>query len=282
VPVCNGTIATTDYDENFTSWTVGANYSFTDNMSAYVRINRGGHFLDFDNGIRGSTTGNTPPMQVVRNYEGGFKFQNELFYADISAYWRDFTGLQYRQTDTSGAQTGATLIYGSESKGVNLIGAITPGDFRFQVVANYLDGEYTDFDACFPYTNVVTGNGCAPIQGQQLQRQPKWRFMLTPSYRFPAPWGGIDAFVTYTYVGDHTQDQSGLQQLGTYDTWDAGITANVNDHWQFTVRGTNLSNELGLTESNSRIFGVAAGTGGVLLARPLEGSEVNFQAKYLW
>ena len=282
VPVCNGTIADTDYDQNFTSWTVGANYSFTDNMSAYVRINRGGHFLDFDNGIRGSTTGNTPPMQVIRNYETGFKFQNQMFYADISAYWRDFSGLQYRQTDTSGAQTGATLIYGSESKGVNLIGAITPGNFRFQVVANYLDGEYTDFDACFPYTNVVTGNGCAPIQGQQLQRQPKWRYMLTPSYHFPAPWGGVDAFVTYTYVGDHTQDQSGLQQLGTYNTWDAGITANVNEHWQFSVRGTNLSNELGLTESNSRIFGAAAGTGGVLLARPLEGSEVNFQAKYLW
>ena len=74
---------------------MGANYSFTDYMSAYVRVNRGGHFLDFDNGIRGSTTGNTPPMQVIRNYETGFKFQNELVYADISAYWRDFTGLQY-------------------------------------------------------------------------------------------------------------------------------------------------------------------------------------------
>jgi outer membrane receptor protein involved in Fe transport len=165
---------------------------------------------------------------------------------------------------------------------VNLIGALTPGNFRFQVVANYLDGEYTDFDACFPYTNVVTGNGCAPIQGQQLQRQPKWRYMLTPSYHFPAPWGSVDAFVTYTYVGDHTQDQSGLQQLGTYNTWDAGITANVNEHWQFSLRGTNLSDELGLTESNSRIFGPAAGSGGVLLARPLEGSEVNFQARYLW
>ena len=60
VAVCNGTLAITDYDEDFTSWTVGANYSFTDSMSAYVRVNRGGHFADFDNGIRGSTTGNTP------------------------------------------------------------------------------------------------------------------------------------------------------------------------------------------------------------------------------
>ncbi len=282
VPVCNGTFATVDYDESFTSWTVGANYSFTDNMSAYVRVNRGGHFADFDNGIRGNAPGVTPPIQQVRNYEGGFKFQNDLFYADISAYFRDFTGLLYTPTDDNGVPIpDLRLSYGSESKGVNFIGAITPGNFRFQVVANLLDGEYTDYDACVPFSNVVTGGGCAPIEGQQLQRQPKERFMLTPSYRFPFADGDINAFVTYTYIGDHTQDQSGLQQLGTYNTWDFGITANFRENWQFSVRGTNVSDELGLTESNSRIFGPAAGSGGVLLARPLEGREINFQARYL-
>jgi hypothetical protein len=283
VGVCNGTFAVTDYDEDFTSWTVGANYSFTDSMSAYVRVNRGGHFLDFDNGIRGSTTGNTPPEQVIRNFETGFKFQNDLMYADISAYFRDFTGLLYQPTDDAGVAVGDRIPYGSESKGINFIGAITPGDnFRFQVVANWLDGEYTDYDACLPFSNVVTGDGCAPIEGKQLQRQPKLRYMLTPSYRFPLSWGDLEAFVTYTHVGDHTQDQSALQQLGSYFTWDFGITANVGDNWQLALRGTNVSDELGLTESNSRIFGVAADSGGVLLARPIEGSEINLQAKYLW
>jgi hypothetical protein len=281
--VCDGSFAVTDYDEDFTSWTVGANYAFTDSMAAYLRVNRGGHFLDFDNGIRGSTTGNTPPVQVVRNYEVGFKFENDWIYADVSTYFRDFTGLQYRQTDRSGAPTGQLLLYGSESYGVNFIGQLTLADsFRFQVVANYLDGEYTDYDACVPYTNVVTGDGCARIEGQQLQRQPKLRYMLTPSYRLPLGFGDVEAFVTYTHIGDRTQDQSGLQELGSYYTWDFGIVANVGDNWQFTLRGTNVTNELGITESNSRIFGPAAGEGGVLLARPIEGREINFQAKYLW
>lgn len=283
VPVCNGTLAITDYDEKFTSWTVGANYSFTDSMATYVRVNRGGHFADFDNGIRGSTTGNIDPPQVIRNYEVGFKFENDLVYADISAYFRDFTGLSYQQTTSAGAPTGNRLFYGSESKGINFIGWITPIDnFRFRVIANYLDGEYTDFDACFPFTNVVTGNGCAPIEGKQLQRQPKVRYMLTPSYTFPLPWGDVQAYVTYTHVGDHTQDQSGLQELGSYETWDFGIAASVGDNWLFSLRGSNVTDELGLTEANSRIFGTAAGTGGVILARPIEGSEINFQAKYQW
>jgi hypothetical protein len=281
--VCDGSFAVTDYDEDFTSWTVGANYAFTDSMAAYLRVNRGGHFLDFDNGIRGSTTGNTPPVQVVRNYEVGFKFENDLIYADVSTYFRDFTGLQYRQTDRSGAPTGQLLLYGSESYGINFIGQLTLADnFRFRVVANYLDGEYTDYDACVPYTNVVTGDGCARIEGQQLQRQPKLRYMLTPSYLFPFGFGDVEAFVTYTHIGDRTQDQSGLQELGSYYTWDFGIVANVGYNWQFTLRGTNVTDELGITESNSRIFGPAAGEGGVLLARPIEGREINFQVKYLW
>lgn len=283
MPVCDGTFTRTEYKKTHPSWTVGANYNFTDRMSAYVRVNRGGHFLDFDNGIRGSTTGNTPPMHIIQNYEVGYKYQSDLLYLDVSAYKREFSGLPYQPTDGAGVPVGSPLIYGSDSKGVNFIGAITPTDaLRVQLVANYLDGKYTDYSACIPYVNVVAGNGCAPIEGQQLQRQPKLRYMVTPSYRFMFGWGEITPFVTYTHVGDHTQDQSGLQQLGSYHTLDFGITAKVGDHWEFSARGTNMTNELGLTESNSRIFGPASDTGGVLLARPLEGREVNVQAKYRW
>lgn len=39
--------------------------------------------------------------------------------------------------------------------------------------------------------------------------------MLTPSYTLPPPWGDLEAYVSYTHVGDHTQDQAGLPQLGS-------------------------------------------------------------------
>jgi outer membrane cobalamin receptor len=283
VEVCNGTFARNTYKKSHPAFTAGANYSFTDRMSAYGRVNTGGHFLDFDNGIRGTTNGNYPPMQKIRNYEVGFKYQSPLLYADISAYRRVFSGLLYQPTNGLGTPIGDPAIYGSESVGVNFIGALTPTDaLRLQLVANYLDGEYTDYDACVPYTDINGTSQCATIEGQQLQRQPKFRAMLTPSYRFDASWGDVTPYVTYTYVGDHTQDQSGLQQLGSYHSLDFGVTANVGDNWQFNLRGTNMTNELGLTESNSRIFGSATTAGGVLLARPMEGREVNLQAKYSW
>ena len=262
---------------------MGANYSFTDFMSAYVRVNRGGHFLDFDNGIRGSTTGNTPPMQVIRNYEGGFKFENELFYADISAYFRDFTGLLYQPTDATGAagRRSDTLWLRIEGRqfhrrdharrkfplpgGRQLSGRRVHGLRRLCPLQQRCDRQRLRADR--------RTAAAAPAQ-----------VALHADAQLPLPdrLGDIKAYVTYTHVGDHTQDQSGLQQLGTYETWDFGITANVGENWQFSLRGTNVSDELGLTESNSRIFGVAADAGGVLLARPLEGREISFQAKYLW
>ncbi len=284
VPVCDGTFTKIEYKKSHPTWTAGANYAFTDRMSAYGRVNTGGHFLDFDNGIRGTSNGNFPPMQKIRNYEVGFKYQSDLLYADISAYKRRFKGLLYQPTDGAGTPVGSPLTYGSDSWGVNFIGWITPVEnLRLQLVANYLDGEYTDYDACFPYTDINGEDACARIEGQQLQRQPKLRWMFTPSYQFVFGWGDITPYVTYTHVGDHTQDQSGLQQLGSYQTVDFGVTANVGQNWQFNLRGTNVTDELGLTESNSRIFGSAvSGADNVLLARPLEGREINFQVKYLW
>lgn len=282
VPVCDGTYARTSYNKTHPSWTFGVNYELADNMSVYFRANKGAHFGDFDNALRGNTTGNTPPLQKITNFEGGFKYQSDLVDADISVYHRLFDGLVYQPTDGAGAPVGAQALYGSDSKGVNLTGAVTPfKNFKLQVVANYLDGHYSHNQSCFLYTDLATGTTqCITVNGKQLQRQPKVRFMLTPSYRIPFDWGDVTAFVTYTHVGPHTQDQSGLQQLGSYDTWDFGVVANVQQNWELRLQGTNMTNELGLTESNSRIFGAATGSGGVILARPLEGREVNVQVKY--
>jgi len=115
VQMCNGTFTHHRYDKSHPSWTAGANYTFNRHMSAYGRVNTGGHFLDFDHGIRGTVNGNYPPIQKIRNYEIGFKYQSQWVYADISAYRRVFSGLQYQATDNFGVRTGETKTYGSET-----------------------------------------------------------------------------------------------------------------------------------------------------------------------
>lgn len=281
VPICNATYDVEHYNKTMPTWTVGANYELTSFMSAYVRINNGHHYDDFDNNIRGAN-GNFAPLESVKNYEGGFKFQNQMAYVDISVYQRDFTGLQYTPSTNSGVPIpGETLIYGATTKGLNMIASITPfTGFNVRLVGDYMDGHYTDYTGCITYTDINGNAQCAPIDGAPLQRQPKYQFRLTPSYTVPGSWGDVTGFVTYEYVAQRYEDLAGLAPLGTYYMLGAGLIANVGNNWEFRIQGTNLTNQIGLTEGNARIFGSAVGLGGLLLARPIEGREVNFTAKY--
>jgi len=282
----NTAITHYDYDKTHTSWTVGANYELADNMSVYGRVNKGGHFNNFDD-LRGSNPTDPNPVLKIQNFEAGFKYQSDVLFADIAAYHKQFSGLTYTPS-VNGVPTGKTLLYGSDTKGVNFSLKVTPFEnFSIQAIGDYMDGHYSHYDGNVPF-NVLSTDGVTvitkyyPIDGVQLQRQPKFQVALTPSYRIPFAWGDIMAFVTYKHVGDHTQDQTGLQSLGSYNTLDFGVVANYEKNWELRLQGTNLTNELGLTESNSRVAGSATGgaTSGVLLARPIEGREVNFQVKY--
>ena len=290
--ICDGTYTKLNYDKTHPSFTVGANYDIADNMSAYIRGSTGGHFNDFDNGIRGSG-GNFAPMQKVHNFEYGWKWQTEWAFIDVSAYHRQFTGLQNSRTSSAGvpedcdgnptSESGlaqCTYIYGADTKGVNFHGLFTWTNFKVDTLVAYQDGHYSHAATSIPYTDVNGNTQFADINGAPLQRQPKLRWYVTPSYNFLFDWGNILPFVTYTHVGQRYEDQTGLAPLGEYDTWDFGVVANVGANWQFRVQGTNLSNEIGLTEGNARVGGVPTGPGGVLLARSIEGREINFQVRF--
>lgn len=279
-PICNGTWDYEHYDKTHPSFTVGVNYEINPNMSVYVRGNTGAHFDDFDNGIRGAD-GDFAPMQKIKNMEAGFKYQSRTMYVDVSIYQRVFTGLQYQETSVNGQPIGTISSYGANTHGLDLSGSWSPiENLTFKLVGDYMDGHYSHYNGCAPYTDINGNDACAPIDGAPLQRQPKFRYMFTPSYTLPTSWGSLTGFLTYSYNGQRYEDISGLQPLGTYHTLDAGIVANVGSNWQFRVQGTNLTNSFGLTEGNSRVFGVNTGIGGVIMARPLAGREVYVQAKY--
>ena len=280
VQQCNGSWEYEHYTTTRPTFTGGINYEFSDHFSVYVRANTGNHFNDFDNGIRG-TDGKYAPTQTITNYEGGLKFQASWVYADVNLYKRDFSGLQYQETNAAGVGTGVISTYGSTAKGVNFTGTVRPFENAvIRLIADYMDGHYENYVGCAPYIDIFGKNQCANINGAPIQRQPKWHLQATPSYTVPWSNGDLTGFVTYEYVGQRYEDITGLQPLGTYYLLSAGVVANVGSHWQLRVQGSNLTNQIGLTEGNARKTGQAAGIGGVLLARPIEGQEINFTAYY--
>jgi outer membrane receptor protein involved in Fe transport len=200
---------------------------------------------------------------------------------DLSVYHKQFTGLQYQETTVSGVPLSAISNYGSDSKGLDLIATLTPIEhLNLTVNGDYMDGHYTHYNGCAPYIDLNGNNQCAQIDGAPLQRQPKVRVIFTPSYTVVPSWGDVTGYVAYEHDGQRYEDQSGLQPLGSFYQLGAGIVADYGTNWQFRVQGTNLTNQIGLTEGNARKFGVESGVGGVILARSIEGREIAIQALY--
>lgn len=286
VPICNGTFDYEHYVRTRPTFTFGVNYEFASNMSAYVRVNNGVHYDDFDNGIRDAAQ-NTPPvfgpLETVQNYEIGFKYQVPFAYFDISAYKRNFQGLSYEEASSTGTPLGIYSTYGATTHGVDFIVTLTPlPGLNLRLVGDYMDGHYENEVGASCFINLSGVQQCESVDGAPLQRQPKFQVRVTPSYTLPFSWGDATAWVTYEYVGQRYEDLFGEQPLGSYNMLSAGFLTDIGNNWQFRVQGTNLNNEIALTEGNARQAGKATGIDGVLMARPIEGREVNFSVYYKW
>ncbi|MBE1161456.1 TonB-dependent receptor [Dyella acidiphila] len=262
-----------NYRKSAPSWTLGANYEFTPNMSAYVRLNDGVHFPGFDD-LRGLPS---TPVEKIHNQEIGFKYQADWVYLDVNAYHRIFFGVPYTYTNPFGQQV--SLVYGTSTKGVNLNTTFKPFEHvTLTLSGDYMDGHYTN-TGLQEYTTQSGAAAFASMYGMVLQRQPKVQFRFTPAYDLPTSWGSLRAAITYEYVGSRYGDLIEQQPLGNFYDLSFNVSANVGQHWVYTVMGTNMTNQIGITEGNARLFGFAS-SGGVILARSIEGREVQGQIKY--
>jgi outer membrane receptor protein involved in Fe transport len=298
VDLPNGTYSYASKINTVPTFSVGANYEFTDHMSAYVRANNGVHFANFDD-VRGNTNGPladavngrstaNPPLQRMENYEGGFKIQNRYTYIDASIYYKEFSGLINTPVNIQDQPIGPPEIYGSTAKGIRLIGSVNPAadadmevlqTFKITVNANYVDEKYKDYQGCYIYVNIENQTICGSINGQPLARTPDLRFSVTPSDLQTFGWGTLSEFMTYEHVGQHYQDGTGLNPLGTYYDIAAGIVSTIGPNWQIRIMGSNLTNQIGLTEGNAR-FGGNAVQNSVGFGRSIVGREGSIQLKY--
>jgi outer membrane receptor protein involved in Fe transport len=251
----------TEYRHTRGSWSVGANYEITPHMAAYARINQGVHFPGFDDLRSG-----TPQTQTIKNYEVGYRIQTETFYGVVDGSRKIFSGVPYQQFTSGGQQI--TAVYGAQSWVANV-------EARWEPI------RHLSFDLSGDWQRALYAHNPA-FEGLTLQRQPRLQFRFTPAYELPMDWGSLRFFMTYTHVGLRYSDPTNQQVLPSYDTLDAGIVSVVGDHFEMRLQGSNLTNELGLTEGNAR---VALGTGSGItsnfeMVRPIFGRELNVQLRY--
>jgi outer membrane receptor protein involved in Fe transport len=291
VTLPNGTWSHGDENNTIPTFSVGANYEFNDNMSAYVRINNGVLFENFDD-VRCNDGGcpNRTPLQTVRNYEGGFKIQSQWTLLDVSVYHKTFKGISYTPTNIQNVPIGPASTFGSTSNGGRIDGSVSPfassanaplSTFKVTISGIYEVAHYQDFQGCFIYTSITNQQVCGAINGNQLARLPKFQVRLTPSDSQSFNWGTLTEQLTYEHIGKRFQDESNLTPLPAYSDLGFGVDAMIGEKLELRVLGSNITNELGLTEGNAR-FGGNTVQNNVGFGRSILGREINVTAKYYW
>jgi outer membrane receptor protein involved in Fe transport len=253
-------------DDSVNSFTLGGLYKLGKDSSVFVRANQGHTFIYFDDMRNAGTQAvlddrSRVPTPKVKQLEVGFKTANPLYSAYVNAFFTDFTGISFQQITTTGV---LYSVSGSKGKGVEFELAVRPlAGLQLQLTGNWQDSEYRDNPA---------------IEGNTVQRQPKFQYRFSPSYRIPMGDYALRLYGTYSRIGSRWADQANQQYLPKYETLDLGLLAELSEKLEFRVSATNVTNELGLTEGNSRL--TAGNATGPINARPLFGRAVEASLTY--
>jgi outer membrane receptor protein involved in Fe transport len=252
--------------DSATSFTIGGNFKLARDASIFARANKGHTFVQFDQ-LRDTGTQakvddrSILPTPTIKQFEVGFKTATQLYSAYINYFHTEFDGIAFGQILTDGTILNRTS--GSKGNGVEFELGLRPiRDLTLTLTGDWQDSTYKD--------NPETA-------GKRVQRQPKLQYRFTPSYRIPMGDNELKLYGTFTYIGERWADQLNQQYLPSYKTYDLGAVFRLGEKVEFRVAGTNLGNELGLTEGNSRL---TTGGTGPINARPLFGRTWEASVMY--
>ncbi|MES2263073.1 MAG: TonB-dependent receptor [Pseudomonadota bacterium] len=261
----SGSYSALSRKDTATSFTVGGNYKLGKDSSVFIRANTGHTFISFDDLRNARNQQNVDdrgflPTPKVTQFEVGYKTVGQLYSLYINAFHTQFEGISFQQilTDTT-----VYSISGSKGSGVEFELALRPlRNLTLSLTGDYQKSEYKD--------NPDTA-------GKTVQRQPKLQFRFTPTYRIPMGDDTLKLYGTYTSIGERWADQANTQYLPSYRTLDLGALYSIGDKIELRLAATNVNNELGLTEGNSRLTGNSSGA---INARPLFGRAVEASLLY--
>ncbi|MCL1500104.1 TonB-dependent receptor [Xanthomonas nasturtii] len=248
-----------DQDDEAFSWTAGLNFTLDQNNSLFARVNSGVKFPGFDNLRDGQNR-----VQEVDQYELGLKSGTSAYDLYLTAFYNTFKNSPFQAFLANGQNF--TAVGDSRARGLEVEAAVRPfGGFELAGTGVWLDATYRNY-------REFTDN--------QVMRQPKRQFRITPSYYWMLPFGDLKLFATYSYIGERFADLANSQRLPSYDMLDIGANLHVGEHWEVTASGSNVTDTLGLTEGNVRVPGAA--TGGVFMGRPIAGRQYQMSVAYRW
>lgn len=240
----NGAELPREFDEDYTAWTVGANYDLTDNFGIYARTSksyRGASEFNLILPIGAQTT-------EAEQYELGVKYDTDLLSVFATVFQSTFEPFNATlfEVDPATGELGFVNFVGSvDSPGVEVDFSWRPLDsFTLNGAVTYSPSELGDFVSASG-AQAVSANGNQPI------RQPNYYGNLQPSYFFSVGDWDAEAYARVNFVGDRYVDLTNNTLLPSYETLGLGVTID-NGTWSVQLVGDNVTNAEGITEGNTR------------------------------
>lgn len=247
-----------DYDYNYVSYSIGANYRFTPNFSGFVRYSRGARAnadrLIFGPAITatGSLADEDAAVDFVKQAEAGIKFRTGPAELYVTAF-RSAT-----------EETNFDFGLGFFSNRYRATGLEAEGVLRFGMFRLRGSGTYTDAE-------ITSASASPALVGNRPRRQAKFVYQLSPEV-------GNELFsVGANIVGttdSYTQDTNQLKLPGFTQVNAFGSLRPI-DRLELILNANNLFNVTGFTEAEEG----AIPANGLIRARSINGRSISLSAR---
>ena len=245
-----------DYDYDYLSYSIGVNYRFRDDLSAFARYSRGARanadrllFGPAVDSATGRLVDGGAAVDFVKQAEGGFKYRQ----GGIAFFATGF----YAETEEQNFEATTQRFFNRDYRawGIELEGSIRRGPFSLAAGGTYTDAEIRR-DVLNP-----------AVEGNRPRRQAKFIYQVTP--QFDTERFTIGANVIGT-TDSYAQDNN-LLKLPGFTQVNAFAQVRLMDRVQLSLNANNLFDVKGFTEAEEG----AIPANGIVRARSINGRTVS-------
>ena len=246
-----------DYDYDYASFSIGANYKLNNQQAVFGRFSRGGSAKAdriINPGTASLFVGN--PKDIIDQAELGWKQKFSSGGLFVTAFYAATTEEGGFEATTQQVIENDYTAYGLEVEG-----AFNFGDFDVRGAVTYTKAEITTKDDA--------------NEGNTPRRQPDLMYNLIPSYSFAKKYAIGLSFIGQTKA--FAQDGNELIMPG-YVITNAFVNVAVINGLSLSVNANNLFDTIGITESEEGA--ITEGQVNYLRARSITGRSVSATVRY--
>ncbi len=266
----NGTYTSVSNSVNPINFTVGANYTISSHLSAYVR------YADSyqTQGVNKATG--------LKLYEGGFTFSQFGFFGTARGFRTEFDNVSFGGgVDPTNPNLTEGFFANSDTNGADI--DVTYRPTYEPLHAFSIHGQATYQDTAFSNVSLGTISAGGQNVSQQLATfydgktaalTPTWLYTITPTYDLPNDKGQV--YLRYKYIGSTFADNGNALALPSYGVLTVGGIYNLTPSLNLSVSVDNLTNAVGLTEGNPRQGFTQSVVSGYFYGRGIIGTNAQF------